>query len=73
MPVGTVQWAVSIKERIQLMLIKISGNTGAMEVTFLCIVVVRAMTLCSMVEVMDLQKTHCLHVVPQNNLVENKN
>jgi len=65
MPVGTVQWTVLIKEWQQLVLVTIGSNTGAMEVTFICIAVFRGMTLCSLVRVMDLQKTYCLHVIPE--------
>jgi len=73
MPVGRVQWTVSIKEWQQLVLITIRSNTGTMELTFTCTVVFRGMTLCSLVQVMDLQKTYSLHVKPRNNLFEKKN
>jgi len=73
MPVGRVQWTVSIKEWQQLVLITIRSNTGTMELTFTCIVVFRGMTLCSLVQVIDLQKTYSLHVIPRNNLLEKKN
>jgi hypothetical protein len=73
MPVGTVQWTVLIKEWQQLLLITIRSNTDTMEVTYTCIAVFRGMTHCSLVRVMDLQKTYCLHVIPRNNLLEKKN
>jgi len=72
MPVGRVQWTVSIEEWQQLVLITIRSNTGTMEVAFMCTVVFRGMTLCSLVQVMDLQKTYPLHVIPRNNLLEKK-
>jgi hypothetical protein len=73
MPVSTVQWTVLIKEWQQLVLITIRSNTGTIGVTFTCIAVFRGMTLCSLVGVMNLQKTCCLHVIPRNNLLEKKN